>query len=290
VPRRFAAHQLRHAHAVEMAREGVPLIVIQRQLGHTNLREPPRAVKDTTVRAHVIGLTANHPSRHHYRWLAKKTPLFFKLERGTLTGFDPDQHRADLVGSRPEQLADGASVKPVDAEQMPAFALQFAIERVPEYAARYAYDDDSEVLTIGRVARDRGHYTREEFVKVCRWKTPRSTPLVELNSAESVEAATRAALSRASSEREVGALRSLRGVDWATASVLLHLAYPERYPILDKRALHALGARAPTGYSFRFWEAYVNACVRLANQAGVGGRTFDQALWQWSKEQGVPLY
>ena len=27
----------RHAHAVEMAREGVPLIVIQRQLGHTNL-------------------------------------------------------------------------------------------------------------------------------------------------------------------------------------------------------------------------------------------------------------
>ena len=30
-------HQLRHAHAVEMAREGVPLIVIQRQLGHSNL-------------------------------------------------------------------------------------------------------------------------------------------------------------------------------------------------------------------------------------------------------------
>jgi len=37
VRRRFAPHQLRHAHAVEMAREGVPLIVIQRQLGHGNL-------------------------------------------------------------------------------------------------------------------------------------------------------------------------------------------------------------------------------------------------------------
>ena len=37
VRRRFAPHQLRHAHAVEMAREGVPLIVIQRHLGHTNL-------------------------------------------------------------------------------------------------------------------------------------------------------------------------------------------------------------------------------------------------------------
>ena len=37
VRRRFAPYQLRHAHAVEMAREGVPLIVIQRQLGHSDL-------------------------------------------------------------------------------------------------------------------------------------------------------------------------------------------------------------------------------------------------------------
>jgi site-specific recombinase XerD len=37
VRRRFAPHQLRHAHAVEMAREGVPLVGIQRQLGHSNL-------------------------------------------------------------------------------------------------------------------------------------------------------------------------------------------------------------------------------------------------------------
>ncbi|HEY3943842.1 MAG TPA: tyrosine-type recombinase/integrase [Solirubrobacteraceae bacterium] len=37
VRRRFAPHQLRHAHAVEMAHEGIPLVVIQRQLGHANL-------------------------------------------------------------------------------------------------------------------------------------------------------------------------------------------------------------------------------------------------------------
>ena len=37
VRRRFAPHQLRHAHAVEMFREGVPLVVIQRQLGHADL-------------------------------------------------------------------------------------------------------------------------------------------------------------------------------------------------------------------------------------------------------------
>ena len=37
VRRRFAPHQLRHAHAVEMSREGVPLVIIQRQLGHADL-------------------------------------------------------------------------------------------------------------------------------------------------------------------------------------------------------------------------------------------------------------
>ncbi len=37
VRRRFAPQQLRHAHAIEMAHEGVALNIIQRQLGHTDL-------------------------------------------------------------------------------------------------------------------------------------------------------------------------------------------------------------------------------------------------------------
>ena len=35
--RRFAPHRLRHAHALELAREGVALNIIQRRLGHANL-------------------------------------------------------------------------------------------------------------------------------------------------------------------------------------------------------------------------------------------------------------
>src|ERR687897_1953421 len=173
---------------------------------------------------------------------------------------------------------------------MRAFALQFAIERVPEYAARFPSEDDDEALAIGRNARNRGHYTLEEFRKVCRWKTPRSAPLVARNNAEDVIASTAVALSATSSERErIDALRSLHGVGWPTASVLLHLAYPDRYPILDKRVVHALGAPTPSTYGYRFWEAFVSAWRQFAERAGVDGRTFDQALWQWSKEQDVNL-
>jgi integrase len=37
VLRRCAPHQLRHAQALEMTHKRVPLVVIQRQLGHANL-------------------------------------------------------------------------------------------------------------------------------------------------------------------------------------------------------------------------------------------------------------
>jgi site-specific recombinase XerD len=47
VRRRFAPHRPRHAHAVETAREGVPLIVIQRQLAHTNLGIDSTEIIDT---------------------------------------------------------------------------------------------------------------------------------------------------------------------------------------------------------------------------------------------------
>jgi integrase/recombinase XerD len=56
VRRRFAPHQLRHAHAVEMSREGVPLLIIQRQLGHADLRITPTYLLgiDNTEIVHAV--------------------------------------------------------------------------------------------------------------------------------------------------------------------------------------------------------------------------------------------
>jgi len=166
------------------------------------------------------------------------------------------------------------------------FSLQFPIEDVREYAQRFPVDGDDPGLALGTAARARGYYTLQEVRSVCRWKTVRSAPLVARNTARRVKAATAVALRESTSEvARMDALRSLDGVSWPTASVLLHLAYPERYPILDWRALHALGVRGRSSYNQRFWEAYVGEYVRLIELAGVDGRTLDQALWQWSKEQ-----
>ena len=60
---RFAPHQLRQAYAIEVAREGVPLLVIQRQLGHTNLGT-------TSIYLHGIDSTESIDTVH-----ARRAPM-----------------------------------------------------------------------------------------------------------------------------------------------------------------------------------------------------------------------
>ena len=67
VRRRFAAHQLRHPHAVEMARERVPLIVIQRQLGHTNL-----GLTSTSCRASTAPRSSRRSTCGTRRWCRRQ--------------------------------------------------------------------------------------------------------------------------------------------------------------------------------------------------------------------------
>jgi hypothetical protein len=174
---------------------------------------------------------------------------------------------------------------------VPRLTLQFDIREIRAYANRYSSEDDARVLALGRAAHERGYYRLAEFVEACRWKTPRSAPLVARNTAGEVRSATRIALAEDAAERtRIGALRQLHGVQWPTASVLLHLSCPDRWPILDVRALHALGVRGTTSYSYALWEEYVEVFRTLAARAGVDGRTLDRALWHWSRAQEQSPY
>jgi hypothetical protein len=169
------------------------------------------------------------------------------------------------------------------------FELQFPIDHIPALAARFPASDERRWLLAGAAARDRGHYTREELIEVCAWKTPRSRPKVAANSEAAVRDATRRALSSRDEAARVAALLELHGVGMPTASTLLYFAFPDDYPILDVRALQSLGVKSRSSYSVTFWLNYLDACRALARRAGVSLRTLDKALWQYSKE-GVPRY
>ena len=166
------------------------------------------------------------------------------------------------------------------------FELQFPPDEIRPLADRFGEPDDSRLRAAGAAALARGHYTREEFVEVCAWKTVRSRPRVASNTESAVVHATAAALTATDEADRMGALLRLAGVGVPTGSTLLYFAFPDDYPILDVRALQSLGVKPRSQYPLSFWLAYLGACRELARRYGVPIRSLDKALWQHSKELG----
>jgi hypothetical protein len=163
--------------------------------------------------------------------------------------------------------------------------LRFKAREVHALARRYRYSAERPLVAIGRRARARGHLTAQELRTIARWKTPRSAPRVARNSDDFVRALTAVMLSTKSERLRVEVLTLLQGVNWPTASVILHFVHPDRYPILDVRALWSMGFSRPPVYNFEFWAEYVAFTRREARRLKVGMRELDRALWQYSKER-----
>ena len=149
-----------------------------------------------------------------------------------------------------------------------------------------AANDDSGLDALSSGVKDRGHLTKREFVTVCRWKSPRTTPLVLRNGTRDIAQLTACALSTTNERLRVGALLLLQGVSWPTASVILHFFHSDPYPVLDYRAVWSVELAQPSPYSFEFWWQYVLICRALSRSLRLSMRTVDRALWQFSKEQG----
>lgn len=94
---------------------------------------------------------------------------------------------------------------------------------------------------------------------------------------------TAVAFSTTNERLRIGALLSLAGVEWPMASVILHFAFPDHYPILDVRAMNSVGGS--TIYNFDRWLNFVRICRDKREEYAVPMRTLDKALWGFDKQQ-----
>lgn len=166
---------------------------------------------------------------------------------------------------------------------MKNFKLRFPVGQIPYWAARYSYRGQDKIVDV-LALRARGYLTRREFLTLCEWKTPRSKPKCARNPEPRVREATRLALATTDERAKIGILRLLDGVEWPTASVILHFCDRLPYPILDYRALWSLGCAKPLTYTFDFWWSYTQFMRGLARRTKCSMRDVDRALWQYSKE------
>ena len=136
-----------------------------------------------------------------------------------------------------------------------------------------------------------GDYTLANLEAIVRWKSERLVQYLIGNSNEKIRRALAVASSPdATTETAVKALTELHGVDLPVATAILAAIYPERYTVLDYRALEALGHAR---HDVRFYEEYLDFCKRLAESNIVSPqnnlpaptplRTLDRALWEWSR-------
>jgi hypothetical protein len=185
---------------------------------------------------------------------------------------------------------------------MDHFELQPEKEKLADLAQEYWLKQGETYQQLERDAFEAGSRIRnrdtsvsnlDNLRRIVYWKSPRVVPHLEKNSAEEIETAlSKAASLEASTKSAIEALTKLRGVGIPVASAILTAIHPERFTIIDFRALEALGYLRQ---DVSFYERYLDFCKDLAAsgiiepQAGLPAptmlRALDRALWQWSENQ-----
>jgi hypothetical protein len=134
--------------------------------------------------------------------------------------------------------------------------------------------------------RRRGGFTRPEFIRMCRWKSPRARRLWEANSPARIRAVSRAVLATRDERRRMELLTALSGVGVPMASAILTLIDPWRYGVLDIRAWQCLFAvrsvganRRGQGFTIGQWLEFLAALRRHARRLGVSARTIEFTLF-----------
>src|ERR1700744_4928361 len=170
--------------------------------------------------------------------------------------------------------------------------LQNLAERCWEKAGEREHQLEKAAFEAGTAIRN-GEHTLTNLEAIVRWKSERVVHYLIGNSEAKIKKVLAVAASNDTSTRKaVEALMELRGVDLPIASPILSAIAPERYNVLDYRALEALGHAR---HDVEFYAEYVAFCRRLAErglvkpQNDLPGPTplhaLERALWEWSRSR-----
>lgn len=165
-------------------------------------------------------------------------------------------------------------------------------ENIIKYAERYDFqyiknNEDVAEMEVKSWLENNRFLNKEMFMKLCLWKSRRPKRQYEKNCEDIIKEITRLSLSSDNEEARIKILMCLQGVSFPVASTILHFAFPDRYTIMDFRAIWSLGWQQPKNYTFEFWDEYNREIKKIANQFNVTMRIVDKALWQYSKENQI---
>jgi hypothetical protein len=168
--------------------------------------------------------------------------------------------------------------------------LQQLAEQYWQEASERERQLEKAAFEAGQAIRE-GDYSLPNLETIVRWKSERVVHYLIGNSNENLKKALRVAAAPETSVKDaVNALTGLRGIDLPIATAILSTIHPDRYAVLDYRALEALGH---SRHDVDFYEKYLGFFRHLAEcgiikpQTNLPGDTplhaLERALWEWSR-------
>jgi hypothetical protein len=165
----------------------------------------------------------------------------------------------------------------------PIAIARHPVARLPELDTWYR--DALPPLMRGRTPMTMTH---AEMVRVTEWKMARGVwrapnlVLVKANAPEAVEAAGAAASALLDTPgKAVGAITELKGVGPATASAVLAIMDPTRYPFFDEDVAMQVPTLGVVAWTLGYYRRYADALVARAAALGTGWNAVmvERALW-----------
>ncbi len=142
-----------------------------------------------------------------------------------------------------------------------------------------------------RPVRQRKFLTKNELIKICKWKSARAIWHIKNNTPAEVRKITGDALTTRNEKKRIELLTLLQGVSVPMASAILMLTNPKRYGVIDIRVWQLLYEMKavktnPGGKSFNSeqWCEFLEILRKYAKKYNVTARVIERTLFAAHKD------
>lgn len=158
------------------------------------------------------------------------------------------------------------------------------IENLEFYIDQYEWE--KQIFHMGVEIKIRGWMNKREFLSICLWKSRRPKKLYELNTNEGIITKSKLAFKEKDEFRKIQLLTELEGVGIPTASAILSVVNPEKYPIIDERCIQTFRKFGIIDWKIitaNRWIEYLNIIRKLAKNNNKTAREIEKALFAYNR-------
>ena len=149
-----------------------------------------------------------------------------------------------------------------------------------------SYDVEKRLYEEGKEWHENGYLEKEQFMRICLWKSRRAKKRYDSNDAALVEKITGEAFAESDEKKKIEKLTELKGVRIPVASAILSVTDSDNYPIIDERCMQAL----KTLYKIEWkvitsnsWLNYLDFLRKLAKEHNKTAREIEKGLFAFNR-------